>query len=86
MYQCFCGYKAPSLTKLLPKSDCNLACSGDSSKKCGGSWKMNVYKRTDYYYNNAPQVSLNGKDPLSLLEMQLKANCQDQVKVPTSLP
>ena len=43
--ECFCGNYAPPSSKLLPKSECNRPCPGDSSKKCGGVWKMNVYKR-----------------------------------------
>ena len=45
-YQCFCGNNAPPASKLLPKSQCSFPCSGDSSKKCGGAWKMNVYKKS----------------------------------------
>ena len=44
-YQCFCGNDAPPASKLLPQSQCSLSCSGDSSKKCGGAWTMNVYKK-----------------------------------------
>ena len=46
-YQCFCGNNAPPSSKLLPKSECNLPCSGDPSRKCGGVWKMNIYENTD---------------------------------------
>ena len=43
-YECFCGNTAPPPSKLLSKSECNLPCSGDKSKICGGAWKMNIYK------------------------------------------
>jgi len=43
-YECFCGNTSPPASKLLAKSECNLPCSGDSSKICGGVSKMNVYK------------------------------------------
>jgi hypothetical protein len=29
--------------KIAPKSDCNMPCAGDKSKKCGGGWRMTVY-------------------------------------------
>ena len=60
-YECFCGNNSPPSSKLLPISQCNLPCSGDSSKKCGGAWKMNVYKKKDDI-DNALQISLNGND------------------------
>ena len=46
-YECFCGNNAPPSSKLLPKSECNLPCSGDPSRKCGGEWKMNIFAKTD---------------------------------------
>ena len=32
--------KAPA-----PQSECSMPCAGDSSQKCGGSWKMNIYQK-----------------------------------------
>ena len=42
--QCFCGNDNPADTSKAPASECNLACSGDSTKMCGGSWRMNIYR------------------------------------------
>ena len=44
-HECFCGNDAPPSKYLLPMSQCDLPCSGDPSQKCGGVWKMNVFKR-----------------------------------------
>ena len=41
--ECFCG-NAINPKILGPKTDCNYACSGDSSQICGGFWRMNIYK------------------------------------------
>lgn len=42
--ECYCGNTPPSEEDLTKESDCNRKCPGDSSKICGGSWKMNVYE------------------------------------------
>lgn len=40
---CFCGNNKPNTP--APKSECSMTCSGDNTKMCGGSWKMNVYQK-----------------------------------------
>ena len=42
--ECYCGNTPPAEEDLTKESDCNRKCPGDSSKICGGSWKMNVYE------------------------------------------
>ena len=42
--ECWCGTEAPPQDKIVEEVQCNLPCQGDSSKICGGSAKMNVYK------------------------------------------
>ena len=42
-HQCFCGNRRPSISP-APQSDCSKPCSGDSSQKCGGTWRMNIYR------------------------------------------
>ena len=37
---CFCG---DAYGQYGPKTTCNTACSGDASKKCGGSWANDIY-------------------------------------------
>ena len=45
-HECFCGNAEPPLSKLAyPQSQCNMRCTGDSSKMCGGVWRINVFKR-----------------------------------------
>merc|ERR1711931_39650 len=40
--QCFCGNTLHHLVK-KPESECNVICPGDSSQKCGGTWRQNLY-------------------------------------------
>ena len=43
--ECYCGNYLPK--KIARKqSECNMACSGDRSQKCGGGNRMNVYQCT----------------------------------------
>ena len=42
--QCWCGYEAPPKNKIVPMKECNYKCNGDSSLKCGGFWRMNVFE------------------------------------------
>jgi hypothetical protein len=41
-YYCYCGYKYGAYGK-RPEGECSYNCSGDKSKKCGGSWRNSVY-------------------------------------------
>merc|ERR1712012_352279 len=42
--QCFCGNELPGDEHLAnDESECNYACTGDASLKCGGHWRMNIY-------------------------------------------
>merc|ERR1719234_521146 len=42
-YQCWCGNQTPSASKIVSNRECNVRCAGDSSIKCGGVWRMNVF-------------------------------------------
>ena len=42
--QCYCGKAAPKTT--TSGAECDYLCPGDSSKKCGGNYRMNVYSTT----------------------------------------
>lgn len=42
--QCYCGDEAP--IQSAPARECHLNCAGDTSQKCGGHWRMNVYTIT----------------------------------------
>ena len=43
---CYCGNSLRIEIK-KHESDCHVKCPGDGSKKCGGIFKMNVYKFKD---------------------------------------
>ncbi|KAH3806129.1 hypothetical protein DPMN_134444 [Dreissena polymorpha] len=39
--ECYCGDCLNAMKR--PDSECNIACSGDSIKKCGEHWRLSVY-------------------------------------------
>ncbi|KAJ8317368.1 hypothetical protein KUTeg_005272 [Tegillarca granosa] len=41
--ECFCG-DDHSRGKKRPESECNNGCTGDQNRKCGGVWRINVFK------------------------------------------
>jgi hypothetical protein len=41
--ECYCGSSITSPSTTLSQSSCNMACAGDSSQLCGGSWAIQVY-------------------------------------------
>merc|ERR1712038_1714041 len=43
-HECWCGNDAPPQDRIVDMRECNVSCSGDSTLKCGGIWRMNVYK------------------------------------------
>ena len=43
-HECWCGHVAPPADVIVPLSECNLDCPGDSTEKCGGVWRMNVFE------------------------------------------
>jgi len=42
--ECFCGHTPPADEIVVDDGDCDYTCTGDSSKTCGGSWRINVYE------------------------------------------
>ncbi|KAI9363881.1 hypothetical protein DFJ73DRAFT_772777 [Zopfochytrium polystomum] len=40
--QCYCAVSLPG-GQVFPGSTCDMACSGDSSKNCGGTWALSAY-------------------------------------------
>jgi len=42
--QCFCGNSIQGPEK-LDESSCDMACDGDSTDTCGGSWALSVYSK-----------------------------------------
>ncbi|CAG2204413.1 unnamed protein product [Mytilus edulis] len=45
-YECFCGDSlgGSDVYQKTNESECNYACQGDSSQKCGGFWRSSVYE------------------------------------------
>ena len=43
-HECWCGNVAPPADIIVPLSECNFGCPGDSTEKCGGAWRMNVFE------------------------------------------
>jgi len=43
-HECFCGNLNPSSSLKRPQSECNAKCKGNHNQKCGGTWRINVYK------------------------------------------
>ncbi|KIO26870.1 hypothetical protein M407DRAFT_234142, partial [Tulasnella calospora MUT 4182] len=41
--ECYCGSLAATTTKKAD-SDCSTNCNGDASLKCGGNWRLSLYK------------------------------------------
>lgn len=42
--QCWCGHEVNPMRDIIPRGNCNNACSGDSSENCGGFNSGNVYR------------------------------------------
>ena len=42
--QCFCGNTPPAQSELVADSQCSYKCPADSTSKCGGSWRLNIYE------------------------------------------
>jgi len=40
---CWCGNQYPSEKFKISDVKCNAICSGDTSKNCGGLWRLSVY-------------------------------------------
>lgn len=40
---CWCGNQYPSKKFKLNDSKCDVLCSGDKTKNCGGFWRLSIY-------------------------------------------
>ena len=40
--ECHCGTALSGATAAAPVTDCNMACTGDPTLSCGGSWRIQV--------------------------------------------
>lgn len=41
--ECYCGQSLPS-SGLVADTECSMACAGDSSSKCGSSYRVSIYQ------------------------------------------
>ena len=41
--ECWCADAMPSVDKQRPMSVCDMPCSGDNSRNCGGTFSNNVW-------------------------------------------
>ncbi|KAG9035776.1 hypothetical protein FRB95_010544 [Tulasnella sp. JGI-2019a] len=41
--ECWCGSSLPPSSALAARSECQTACAGDSTSRCGGGWRISVY-------------------------------------------
>ncbi|XP_062621145.1 uncharacterized protein LOC134282767 [Saccostrea cucullata] len=44
---CFCGNRLTKNVK-KPEGECHMKCKGNLKQICGGSWRMNIYKKPEY--------------------------------------
>ena len=61
--ECWCGNAAP--TSSAPESQCNMACKGDSTQKCGAGSRLSVvsddsWKQTFFATQNSGAYNLMG--------------------------
>ncbi|XP_067649094.1 uncharacterized protein [Haliotis asinina] len=42
--ECFCGSVIKDGYSIRPESECSSLCSGDSSPRCGGHWRISIFQ------------------------------------------
>ncbi|KAH8895106.1 WSC-domain-containing protein [Thozetella sp. PMI_491] len=52
--ECYCGLLPEANSAAAPLSDCGIPCSGDSTEKCGGNVRLNLYYNPDKTGPGAP--------------------------------
>ncbi|KAK3105890.1 hypothetical protein FSP39_007994 [Pinctada imbricata] len=75
--ECFCGDLMKNYP-LRPDSECDMACSGNRNQKCGGSWRISVYRTNniekdlyvgcfvDKYSRILPDMTIYQKNSIAL--------------------
>merc|ERR1712061_877358 len=59
--QCWCGNDAPPKDKIVDMAECDFRCSGDSTQRCGGAGRKNVYRIDDQTVS--PTLELSTEPP-----------------------
>ena len=54
--ECYCGDNDSKFI-LTDPIECNKPCVGDSSERCGASWRMNVYSNRAYDFSTTAQTT-----------------------------
>jgi len=49
--ECYCGNSINKGRGLKPASECNAGCVGNPLQKCGGPWRLSLYRTTNMGYN-----------------------------------
>jgi len=60
--ECYCGNTFDYLIK-EPESECTKVCPGDKSKRCGGDWRLNIYRTTDPWRMGNPMSIIGDGQP-----------------------
>lgn len=55
--ECFCGHTIRAQSVQKEETECNMACTGDSTKTCGGPNRLNIYN------NDAPTAITTNPGP-----------------------
>jgi hypothetical protein len=56
LVQCYCGNDISS-AQIAPDTDCNMACTGDATIECGGSWRLSIYAAVAQSATSASPIS-----------------------------
>ncbi|KAJ7087735.1 carbohydrate-binding WSC, partial [Mycena epipterygia] len=60
--ECYCANTisggAPSTAST---TDCNVPCTGDSSSKCGGGWRIQIYTASSWVLSNACAIDTSAR-------------------------
>lgn len=43
-WECWCGNEAPRVSRKVELNECDDMCSGDRTRRCGGSYRANIWK------------------------------------------
>lgn len=52
-HECFCSNDFSAFGE-LPQEECDTACTGESSRNCGGYWALSVYTTESAFGGNRP--------------------------------
>ena len=73
--ECYCGDEPPPGEKLKPESECDAPCPGDSSQKCGGADRLQVYMTRHAGWNDRLDTVINYFDTKHRCFLQMVVIC-----------